>query len=724
MTRHSLRSLGCSLLTACLAAGCAGRDTETSPHLARADSLLSEQKYANAITEALGVLDRNEKSPRANRLAGVGYLELGQLARAYQHLLIAQVAAPDRPEIRAQLARLYLIAGNTTAAREHAYTMLDGDSLNVTAGVLLAATATTPHEIDEAIRRLEAARSRFGQDPKPRLALASLYQRKSDPATAARLFKEALSADPRSAEAHALYASFYAAQGNASLATGERKTVLTEAPPGSQASVGVAASHVLYGQREEAKRALTIVAKETSAAGTNARRLLAEMALADGDSTVAEAMFGPILQKDSTDAEALVQLGRARILEERLDDAGRILQRAITMQPKLAPTHYYFGVALAERGNVREAQAQFDTAIKLTGNYPEAVTRLASLNARADVARASIGDAERQVRLNPRSLESRRVLGEALIGSQRADEADEVFRDAAKRMPDRPEPHYWLGVSLFKQGKNEEAKTELGKALQMSPDLADAMAQLVAIDLSENRSDSALVRVTRQLQLVPQSAALYDLLGVVHQARKDTQAAEAAFVKSAELDPNLINPRVQLANFYVTHQKFDRAVAYGEQARRLDSRNVAALIALGVAYQATGAVEKARQAYERALTVDQNSAAAANNLAFLLSESQADQAQALRYAAMALKVAPKDPHINDTAGWILYKAGRYSEAFTVLRESVERLPNAPDVQYHFGMAAQKMGDTATARKALALAVGASISFPGREDARKALSLLK
>lgn len=724
MKRHSLIF---SLLTAsgaCLAVGCARGDAESAATLARADALVSEQKYSDAINEAQSVLNRDAKSPHANRLAGVAYLELGQLAHAYHYLLIAQAAAPDRAEVRIDLARVYLISGNTTGAREHAYTILDADSLNVAACVLLGASATTPAEVDEAIHRLEAARSRFGNDAGPRLALASLYQRKSDPTTAAEFFKQAIAADPRSPEAHALLGAFHAAQGNAPLAIEETKTALGMAPPGSQAAARVAASYLLYGQREQAKGALATVAKDASAAGTSARRMLAEIALADGNSALAEEMFSPILQKDSADGDALVQLGRARIREQRLDDATEALRRAIAMEPRLAPLHYHLGVALAERGNVAEAQAQFDTAITLTRNYPEAVTRLAALNVRADIARASIGDAERQVKLNPRSLESRRVLGESLIGAKRADEADEVFRDAAKRMPDRPEPHYWLGVSLFKQGKKADARNELERALKMSPSLEEVMSQLVAIDLSENRSDSALVRVTRQLQLAPQSAALYDLLGVIREARNESEAAEAAFLKSAQLDPNLVDPHVQLANFYVARQKFDLAVAHGEQARELDSRNVAALVALGVAYQATGDVGKARQAYERALTVDPNSAAAANNLAYLFSEAQTNQADALRYALVALRIAPNDPHINDTAGWILYKAGRYAQALALLQESAKRLPSAPEVQYHFGMAAQKMGDTATARKALALAVGASINFPGKDDARKALALLR
>jgi uncharacterized protein HemY len=60
----------------------------------------------------------------------------------------------------------------------------------------------------------------------------------------------------------------------------------------------------------------------------------------------------------------------------------------------------------------------------------------------------------------------------------------------------------------------------------------------------------------------------------------------------------------------------------------------------------------------------------------------------------------------------------------VLKQSAAKLPESPGVQYHLGMAAQKMGDTTMARTALTKAVGASTEFAGKEEARKALARLK
>jgi uncharacterized protein HemY len=60
----------------------------------------------------------------------------------------------------------------------------------------------------------------------------------------------------------------------------------------------------------------------------------------------------------------------------------------------------------------------------------------------------------------------------------------------------------------------------------------------------------------------------------------------------------------------------------------------------------------------------------------------------------------------------------------MLEESASILPEQPEVQYHLGMAAQKTGDNATAKKALEKAVASPANFRGKDEARKALALLK
>jgi predicted Zn-dependent protease len=84
-------------------------------------------------------------------------------------------------------------------------------------------------------------------------------------------------------------------------------------------------------------------------------------------------------------------------------------------------------------------------------------------------------------------------------------------------------------------------------------------------------------------------------------------------------------------------------------------------------------------------------------------------------------VAPDNPHISDTLGWILYQRGLYDRAASLLKDSAAKLPNSPAVQYHYGMAALKTGDKNAARKALGAALSSPVAFPEMVEAKQALS---
>src|SRR4030095_15436541 len=133
---------------------------------------------------------------------------------------------------------------------------------------------------------------------------------------------------------------------------------------------------------------------------------------------------------------------------------------------------------------------------------------------------------------------------------------------------------------------------------------------------------------------------------------------------------------------------------------------------------------KAQGSYEKALAINPRFAPAANNLAYLLVERGSDTEKALQLAQTAKEAAPDDPYISDTLGWILYQRGVYQRALALLKESAAKLPESPEVQYHLGMAALKVGDTTTAKRSLTTAVAASASFAGKEEAQKALAQLR
>ena len=84
--------------------------------------------------------------------------------------------------------------------------------------------------------------------------------------------------------------------------------------------------------------------------------------------------------------------------------------------------------------------------------------------------------------------------------------------------------------------------------------------------------------------------------------------------------------------------------------------------------------------------------------------------------------APDHPHISDTLGWILYKGGVSRGAVGLLRQSATKCPEHPVIQYRLGLASA-VGDKEGARKALTRTTNSAGTFPGKDDAKKALAEL-
>jgi tetratricopeptide (TPR) repeat protein len=92
-------------------------------------------------------------------------------------------------------------------------------------------------------------------------------------------------------------------------------------------------------------------------------------------------------------------------------------------------------------------------------------------------------------------------------------------------------------------------------------------------------------------------------------------------------------------------------------------------------------------------------------------------------AKKAREIAPNEPHMADTLGWILFKRGEYNNAVRPLQEAATALADNPEVQFHVGMAQYMVGDEGPARFALQKAADANTEFAGKEEAPQRLAVL-
>ncbi|MFO8012486.1 MAG: tetratricopeptide repeat protein [Phycisphaerae bacterium] len=131
------------------------------------------------------------------------------------------------------------------------------------------------------------------------------------------------------------------------------------------------------------------------------------------------------------------------------------------------------------------------------------------------------------------------------------------------------------------------------------------------------------------------------------------------------------------------------------------------LMAQASALEEAGRLKDALPLYEQVWQKAQDPTAA-NNAAYLASvlypENEPRLQEALAWSEAAVKNAPQVGAFRDTRGWIAYLLGDYEEARRELWQAVRRIPNAPEIHYHLGMAEQKTGHTTLAQWHLQAAV--------------------
>jgi tetratricopeptide (TPR) repeat protein len=276
---------------------------------------------------------------------------------------------------------------------------------------------------------------------------------------------------------------------------------------------------------------------------------------------------------------------------------------------------------------------------------------------------------------------------------------------------------------LRQQNKAADARQAFTKALEITPGYPAAIEQVIGLDLAEKRFGPARQLLETQIAQGRNTAAVQMLLARVCFAQGDTAQCEAALRKVIELQPDAADGYLMIAQLYLGTNQPQKALTDLQAAADKNPKDIRPLTIMGVIQSQQNDYQGARASYEKILTIEPKAVVALNNLAYLYSERLNEPAKALEMAQRARDAAPNQPEIADTLGWVLHKAGRYSQALGLLSESADKLPTNPEVQFHLGMTYYMLGNEQSARVALEQALKINSSFTGAAEARDAVSVL-
>ena len=176
----------------------------------------------------------------------------------------------------------------------------------------------------------------------------------------------------------------------------------------------------------------------------------------------------------------------------RHQEAAAEFAQALALSPNYADALANQGMAMMSLGHDTAALASLGRALQLQPAHGDALRRAAALLKKYGRAGEAVPLFERAIALaasdNGRSgvkplgksggtplLHSARLhldFGELLVGLSSRDRAIEQYRRALELSPDLAEAHFDLGSALVAQGKVEEAEGHLRRAVELRPDSA------------------------------------------------------------------------------------------------------------------------------------------------------------------------------------------------------------------------------------------------------------
>src|SRR5580700_5013713 len=215
----------------------------------------------------------------------------------------------------------------------------------------------------------------------------------------------------------------------------------------------------------------TKIPQDPAAIELNRLLTAAQDAVSKQDYASAAQDYQAYLAKKPDDAVAHYDLGYAYTALQKPADAQREYEKAIALDPKMAPAYQNLGVTLLPT----DPAAAIEPLQHAAELMPEDARTKWLLGIALEATKKdalAIEQYEAAAKLDPKSADIRNSLGFALLRTGSAGDAEAAFREAIARKPSgeaASQAHKGLLRALIAEKKNDDAATELGVYMDAHP---------------------------------------------------------------------------------------------------------------------------------------------------------------------------------------------------------------------------------------------------------------
>lgn len=727
----------------------------------QASMLVREGKSDEALVLAETIVKEDPSyGPAAGLLASL-YEQAGRTTDA-EKVLLAAVGKSESPiALKLQLGQLYAREKNNEAAEKMLREIIAvrPDELNYR--MQLAQFLMQTEQADEAESVLREAVNADPKDAKRYIVLADLLMTNKGAEAAVEYLQKSIVEKPELSDLRLALARLYENDSKldeAKKVYDDMVALYGEEPAGLIARNRLAAHAAAVDDMETARKFNDeVLAKNPK--DSEALLLKGRMAMQQSDFDTAVASFRSVLKEQTDSVPVLHLLAEAQLRNGDTELAGDNLRRAVELAPQNIDARIKFARYLIAKKELVRALEQIETVLskdaanadaiaaksevlaakgdlvalkdelfklkEAAPDSPEASLRLARLYMAENNPASAIAEVDAVLARDEKNMQALVLKTDILVAINNESALVTVINQIKATAPDNPEGYFRMGRVLRGKKDFEGALKEYEKAYELARGGSQLamLSELIEVQLAAGQADQALARVQAILRNEPEHKAANDLLGTVQMARKEYPAAEAAFQKHIQINPNNALVYAQLSAAREKQGNKAGAVAAYEQGLSIEKDDIKLLMGLAAVYERQGNADAAIELYEKVLAIQPDNAIGVNNLAALLSDHRTDEKSLARAKELAAKLEKvQQPALRDTLGWVYYRTGDYAKAVEVLEGVVNAEPKAAIFQYHLGMAYAKAGDKAKAKDALTKALELG-DFAGADEARQVLDTL-
>lgn len=222
----------------------------------------------------------------------------------------------------------------------------------------------------------------------------------------------------------------------------------------------------------------------------------------------------------------------------------------------------------------------------------------------------------------------------------------------------------------------EKALREIRSAIKADPENYDAYFMKCEMEARTGRFDEAYKTVENLgKRLPPDKAYLKDhWMGVVYYYQNELEKAAELFETSSRKKPGFVINYVMLGQIYTKSQRPEKAIRNYLEWTELEPESDRAWGQLGIEYVGIGDFKKAKEALEKALSINPDSAEAYNYLGTWAME-QKRWKEAESHFLKSLKLNNSNSYANLNYGQLLMLKNRFGEAYPYLKKSYDLNPD-------------------------------------------------